>query len=765
MLQEYRQSDFAANAEAQTEKSGADHATAFLGRLSGGLPVSVAAIRPDVDGVTGATFHLPDQRAELREWIAERDGRVNLYYSLNAPATDRPLAGRGGKLTETDVDHIRGVAVDIDPGAGPLEEERARLLAEAKKAERNPFGAPSAIIDSGGGIQMLWLFDEPLRHTPETRAAVKAQARGLGRSLGSDAVHSVDHLFRLPFTRNLPNAKKRAKGRTEALAALLVENEDRYSLEALRLFAEPVAADEGTSAGGVDLDFAEVEVVIGAPEELPAVLRAAAQDCIENLDSIAGDAAGDRSATDYRIAAHLVREHGITDPTDLACAVFAAAPEKMLEKQARGYGESYARKTVTAALGRNRARLDPHDFFSVVTETDRDAADKLKAMFDAQEGSERPRIQVLKRSEIRRLRPPDFVIARHLPDASLGFLYGAPGSGKSFVAIDWAMHLASDRPDWHGDKIASKAEGWVVYLAREGATGMGARLEAWERTHTQFADADARFALIPSEIDFMKPGDIDATVEAVRAAGVHPVSMIVVDTVSRSMPGADENLQKDMTTFVAACDRLKDEFGCVVLGVHHASRKGEMRGSSVLLGAGDFVFRVSKDDSDAQSTSRRLNLFCEKMKEGADGWGADYWLDPVGLGRRDASGEEITSLVPRRAPKVERSENEAREATAWAAILLQALGDRESASWSELSKRVGEAARARGLIRAESEPKVRAAAVDHLGRIGADLSGPDGQIVNVSMQQAAPGKPWLVHRLDVDEPANGANEREPEGAK
>jgi hypothetical protein len=103
----------------------------------------------------------------------------------------------------------------------------------------------------------------------------------------------------------------------------------------------------------------------------------------------------------------------------------------------------------------------------------------------------------------------------------------------------------------------------------------------------------------------------------------------VVDTVSRAMPGADENLQKEMTLFVRACDRLQ---GCVPLrrvGVHHAGKNGDMRGSTVLLGAGDFVFKLERKQG---ATIGRLH--CEKQKDAPDGWEEPYRVRRGDAGRR-----------------------------------------------------------------------------------------------------------------------------------
>lgn len=210
----------------------------------------------------------------------------------------------------------------------------------------------------------------------------------------------------------------------------------------------------------------------------------------------------------------------------------------------------------------------------------------------------------------------------------LGFIYGPPGHGKTFVALSLALHAAYGMTTWWWGK-AIRRRGAVVYIAREGLSGLGQRIEAWQRTYG-IADDDAAFALVRAGVNFMVEADIVkmiATVEAVEARfGVEP-ALIFVDTVSRVLPGADENLQREMTIFVAACDALRDRFKATVVGVHHAGKSGDMRGSTVLKGAGDFVFKVEKEDPEDPTANVRFSA--EKIKDSGDGWSKLIELSPV----------------------------------------------------------------------------------------------------------------------------------------
>lgn len=236
--------------------------------------------------------------------------------------------------------------------------------------------------------------------------------------------------------------------------------------------------------------------------------------------------------------------------------------------------------------------------------------------------------------------PPVWIIDRTIPERSFGFLYARPRAGKTFIALDMALSIADGRTSWHGDEIRVPPGAAVLYLAAEGSFGFRNRIKAWCETNGASDMLASRFRMIERTINFMDQDDIAKlvrTVRTVQAEGL-PLALVVVDTVSRALPGADENLQKDMTLFVRACDVLKDVTGGAVLGVHHTNKEGGIRGSSVLLGAGDFVLRLERAEGHEVG-----QLHCEKQKDGPDGWADSYAFASVDLGEWD--GRAQTSLT------------------------------------------------------------------------------------------------------------------------
>lgn len=274
-------------------------------------------------------------------------------------------------------------------------------------------------------------------------------------------------------------------------------------------------------------------------------------------------------------------------------------------------------------------------------------AERAVSPFDLQAEQEREDREddlfpVLRLSDIENRPPPTFLVDRHIPQVSTGFLYSAPGIGKSFLALDMALTIAFGQADWHGDKIdAGDDKPAVLYIAAEGSFGFRNRVRAWRAARNIDADADDTFVMIERTINFMDPEDINKLIRTVRKAVQRRPCLVVVDTVSRSMPGADENLQKEMTLFVKACDHVKDAFQCAVIGVHHAGKSGDMRGSTVLRGAGDFVFKLERAKG-----AQIGHLTCEKQKDAQDGWTEPYLFEHVSLDDGQSSLVACRAALP-----------------------------------------------------------------------------------------------------------------------
>jgi len=186
---------------------------------------------------------------------------------------------------------------------------------------------------------------------------------------------------------------------------------------------------------------------------------------------------------------------------------------------------------------------------------------------------------------------------------SLAVLYGAPGVGKTFAALDVGLCLATGA-DWHGHAVTQAR---VVYIAGEGRTGILCRARTWEAYHGLSAGG---FLTVKDAVPLLDPLEVEAFLDDV---GPSRPQVIIVDTLARNFGGGDENSTKDMNLFIQHVDRLRTKLGCAVLVVHHSGHGSEReRGSSALRGAADTMLKLTKTDG------QRLRLTCDKQKDGEE---------------------------------------------------------------------------------------------------------------------------------------------------
>jgi AAA domain/DnaB-like helicase N terminal domain len=152
------------------------------------------------------------------------------------------------------------------------------------------------------------------------------------------------------------------------------------------------------------------------------------------------------------------------------------------------------------------------------------------------------RYELLKPSDLRDLPPPSWWIHGFLPAAGTGAIYGPSGTAKSAFAINMAAANA-EGAEWFGHR--SQPGRWV-YLALEGQNGIANRVAAWERWHDRPFPEQVSFVL--GTFRLTERVDVLAIASAVDKAG--GADVIVIDTLNRAAPGADENSSGGSVTAV-----------------------------------------------------------------------------------------------------------------------------------------------------------------------------------------------------------------------
>ena len=158
----------------------------------------------------------------------------------------------------------------------------------------------------------------------------------------------------------------------------------------------------------------------------------------------------------------------------------------------------------------------------------------------------------------------------------------------------------------------------VLYIAGEGVSGLRNRVKAW-LAHHEVVTPPRNFVFIPATFNLLDEAEIDEVIQIARDdLGQNP-SLVVIDTLARNFGGGNENATQDMNLFITNLDRLKAEFGCTVLVVHHTGKDAakKERGNTALRGASDTMILLDETDN-SDGIAGGAAVFCEKQKDASE---------------------------------------------------------------------------------------------------------------------------------------------------
>lgn len=234
------------------------------------------------------------------------------------------------------------------------------------------------------------------------------------------------------------------------------------------------------------------------------------------------------------------------------------------------------------------------------------------------------------------LKPPAWIIKKHIIRDSLAMLYGASGAGKSFVAVDMGLSIASGR-QWCNYKTNTGA---VLYVAGEGVAGINARIIAWCQHHGIDKETLAETFHVTSQpvaiLDALRVRELLKVIEELP----QPPALIIIDTLNRNFGDGDENTTKDMTRFVDHLTFLQNHTQACMMVVHHTG-KGDSelaRGNSSLRAAMDTEMVV-------RPLASNIEIACTKQKDAAPFLPSVFNLSVIEL-CKDEDGEAVESCVP-----------------------------------------------------------------------------------------------------------------------
>ena len=202
---------------------------------------------------------------------------------------------------------------------------------------------------------------------------------------------------------------------------------------------------------------------------------------------------------------------------------------------------------------------------------------------------------------------PKWLVKELISERSTVMLFGASGSYKSFLALDICLSIATGSHTFGSETNAAP----VFYAALEGRAHLRKARRAWRALKNIQGKIDNFY------VGFAPMIGVDGEVQefgdeiAKRCAGRKP-ALIVIDTLSKSMAGMNENDAADAGKFIRFCDSLVEHFGCSVMAIHHNGKEENRgaRGSSAFQAGFDTVLEVK-----AHKNVKAVSVYVRKHKD------------------------------------------------------------------------------------------------------------------------------------------------------
>lgn len=559
--------------------------------------VSVCWQPAGTDDFSGKVVAVKDAPAEVARYV----GGHSVWIGANGVRKD---ADRRGK--SADVVAVRSVWADLDV---------AEMGATGKRlATRSDAGAviddlsqmlevePVAVVDSGHGLQPRWL----VKHDPDAFDNADAQAvltewkllviQTCARHNGTTdkGVFDLARVLRAPGTVNhkdpvAPTSAVYPGGGAVTLGH--VRDMVRMYLDTSAPEPPPLGAQTGAgeTRGGSG----------GDPFTGPAESRSN-----PHVGSIPVGSR-DESLRDY---ARLLRGKGLEleealalqelrwesceqldgneHPLEKALAQVYTAFEKYAPNQQPGT-EKYAADLATEV---QRLRIRDEAKEAYAAELAAEHAEDYDALF-------------LDRDALAAVEVPPMLIDGVLPAGANAILRGRDGTYKTFLALDWALHIVTGQPSWHGHAVQ---QGKVLYIAGEGVYGLSKRIDAWEAEHEVRTPADA-FVVRRAALNLHQPGPaFDHLLRFIEAA---QFSLVVIDTLRRVSGGADGN-GSEMGAVIDNIDRIKVATGegSTLTPAHTGKDDKDTRGFSGIEDDIDVVWHVDRLNDSSQVVLKHAKM-------------------------------------------------------------------------------------------------------------------------------------------------------------
>lgn len=565
---------------------------------------------------------------KIKDFLSKYCNTHNLYYNANNANNNAP----NDKLKKIDIDSINAIWIDLDPAKDlDLQQERNRLFDLAKQLNDSDL-PPSYIIDSGNGIQCLWLLNKSLPY--DSYKEVEALMKGLNLKYNGDNTHNIDRLLRIPFTINFPNEIKKKQNRTNQLSKVIYATQNKYDWEQLQTLATPIEINNYEKVDyNLDFEFPPTNFPDELKEKWKNTLK---EDYKLQILSKKQINFPSRSEYDFNVAGRLKQANWNINEVATLLYYFPhgknkeITPREITRAFQRSFDASKTMKLNEEYIKHIESQKNPLD---VITEKSKPIR-KYKAA-----------------GELSWKNTSTPLFKNFIKQGTLVSIYGQSNVGKSFIATDIAAHVALGK-DWAGFKC--KNQGSVLYVAAEAASTYGERADAVKLRMGLPLNVNIKdfpFAVYDEPISLFKTNkknglcegleDLIAQTKFLYEDTNKKCKLIVIDTLAAVFGGGNENSFDDMGLLVERLLILANKTGATILIVHHSGKdqtKGE-RGHSSLFAALDTSLEIKLCPFDGKE---KREIVTRKQRSTMKGDNINFHLNIVELGKDD-DGDNVTS--------------------------------------------------------------------------------------------------------------------------
>lgn len=544
-------------------------------------------------------FTSQDQASVIIDHIAKwADNNVAAFF---VPAAIKNSAVISHNVTEDKIAAFTSIVLDLDSGD-----------VDAKSAwATERLGPPSMIVLSGGFTDagrakrhLWWMLNEPTEEVARVGLLRKQLAAKVG---GDQSFGRVTQVIRIAGSVHCKNGK--------ATPVKLVEcNDQQYSLDDLADIIENMEAMPGLAVAGTATQLPMLTMAGGmdfTPRQDTAV-AALHRDINEGGEDLT------RWGEFSKVAGFNISEirAGRLTPEGAYTALNGWVLSHMVPPWPQARVDQEFRALLTRDIANHGPWLAPAAPWSNVS---RGATLPIEHFADLEVSLANA-----------------WLVREFIALGGLAAIYGSPGTGKSFLALDISLRIAAG---WSVDG-RDVAQAPVIYVVAEGQRGQRNRAIAFRQHHE--IEGELPFAMIPCAVNLLDPNaDLPRLIDVIEGAmprlGGHP-GLIVIDTLAATFGGGDEN-GPAMSGYVNNMGKLRDHFGATIMVVHHRPKdqlNDTLRGHGSLLGGLDSIIRVDGDAMRMATTT--------KQKDGEDGERIAFGLDSITLGHDD-KGQPVKSAV------------------------------------------------------------------------------------------------------------------------